>query len=137
MLAAVLQERRLKHRCLIPAVVGHEVADDPHTLVVSLIEQLLIVLPRAVVRIHLVEVQGVVAVIVRRLENGRKHDGVEAKLLDVVEFLDYSLQGSPAKYVLTLWRYLPASVESVYQQMIDTGAVKPKQFILFHVPICF
>ena len=137
MLAAVLQERRLKHRRLIPAMVGHKVADDPHTLVVSLIEQLLIVLPRAVVRIHLVEVQGVVAVIVRRLENGRKHHGVEAKLLDVVEFLDHSLQGSPAKYILTLWRYLPTSVESVNQQMIDTGAVKPKRFILFHVPICF
>ena len=59
------------------------------------------------------------------LKPGREHDGVEAKILDIVKFLNHSLQVSPAKGVLTLWRHLPPSVESVDQQMIDPDVIKP------------
>ena len=96
-------------------MVGYEVTDNPQSLVVGLVEQLLIVVPCAKVRIHFFEIQGMIAVIVGRLEDGREHDGRETKILDVVKFADNSLQVSPAEDVLTLWRHLPASVESVNQ----------------------
>ena len=76
-------------------------------------------------RIHLIEIQCMVAVVVCCLKDGREHDGVETKLLDVVKFINHSLQVSPAKDVLTLWWRLPSSVESVDQQMIDSDVIKP------------
>ena len=94
-------------------MVGHEVADNLQPLFVGFVEQLLIVVPSAKVRVYLLEIQGMIPVIICRLKDGREHDGVEAKILDVVKFLNHSLQVSPAKGVLTLGRHLPASVESV------------------------
>ena len=79
--------------------------------------------------IHLVEIQRVIAVIVRCLEDRREHDGVETKFLDVVKLVDDSLQISSAKNVLTLWWRLPTSVESVDQQMIDSDVIKPYSVI--------
>ena len=90
-LAAVLQQRLGEHRSLVPAMVGHEVADNAQPLGVGLVQQLLVVVPRAEVRIHLVHIQGVVAVIVLALVDGREHDGVEPQVLDIVEFRDDAL----------------------------------------------
>jgi hypothetical protein len=106
-------------------MIGNEVADNLHPHVVSLIEQALIVLPRTEVRINVVKIQGMIPVIVGRLENGREHNGIETQILDIVKFVDDSLQVAPAEHVLTLWRHLPPSVESVNQQMIDSDVVKP------------
>ena len=125
MLTAVLQQRLHKDWRFIPAVVWHKVTDNPHPLGVGCVKQPLIVLPRAEVRIHLIEIQSVVPMIVCRLEDRRKHHGIEAKALDIVKLLNDSLQVSPTKHVLTLRRCLPPSVESIYEQMIDTDIIKP------------
>ena len=106
-------------------MVRYEVADNLYTLIVGQIEQLLIVLPRAEVRIDIFEILGMIPMIICRLEDRREHDGVEAQILDVVKLLNHALQVSSAKDILTLWRHLPPSVESVNQQMIDSDVVKP------------
>ena len=90
-LAAVLKERLLKDGCLVPAMVGHEVADDLQSLVVGLVEQLLIILPTAEVRVDFFEIQSMISMIVCRLEDRRKHDGRESQVLDIVKFLNHSL----------------------------------------------
>ena len=125
MLTTILQERLRKDRSLIPAMVRHEVADNLQPFFMRLIKQLLIVLPCTKMRIDLFEIQRVIPVIVGRLEDGRKHDGRKAQFLDVVKFTDDALQVSPAEYILTLWRHLPTTVESVNQQMIDSDVIKP------------
>ena len=134
-LAAIFKQCLLEDRRLVPAMVGHEVADNPQSLVVGLVKQLLIILPCAEVRIDIFEIQGVIPVIVRRLEDRREHDGCRAKVLDVIKLTDDALQVSPAEDVLTLWRHLPASVESVDQQMIDSDIIKPVIHNCLFVPI--
>ena len=69
-LAAILQQRLFEDGCLIPTVVWHEVADNLHLPIVSLVEQLAVVVPRTQMRIHILEIQGVIAMIVGRLEDG-------------------------------------------------------------------
>ena len=91
----------------------------------SLIKQLLIIFPCTEVWIYLIKIQGMIPMIVLGLEYGRKHDGGETKTFDVVEFINNSLKVSTTKFVFTGWWYLPASIESINKQMIDSDIVKP------------